>query len=899
MRKLSWHFLPFLLLLLASWLSAGAAQDVSSEGEDEDTYTINRPHDDDYAQAEKLAQQDTFHDTAEDEGARAVESALSILSRVQSPKASLVRLPKNKGFMGSTVHYAKEIFVLLFMNGPAAPELITPSSANATPKLSTSLARATSLLKDAATQHQNHDAIWLLAELNFHGNYTHPRNYTAAFEHYHTLAGLSGNASAQHMLGFMYATGIGGVVIPDQARALLHHTFAAEQGHTKSQMTVAFRHHAGIGTPRDCETAVKYYRQVATKATRFYKSGPPGGHVLVKNAYRLADEEGGVYGEGASVSSAGPNAKQGGPTSDAYADIADVLEYLDFQARKGDLRASFNLAKLYYDGSRGLEPDMRRAKEEFMRIARMYWLSGGKTASDAAPIVEKLAPRAAGYLGRMFLRGEGTKQSYEIAQTWLKRGIEYGDALSQYSMGVMYMYGLGVPKDAIRAASYLGSAADNDMAVAQTDLGVLFLDQGEVATARSYFELAIRSGHIEAYYYLAEMAHLGLGRERSCNVAAAFYKIAAEKAEVISASFIEANEAHEANDLPRALVAYMMAAEQGWENAQANVAWLLDRTTSTWSLPSLLNNIIPRIGMGSPTSAPTSQPSTPAISSDSSLALIYYTRSARQQNLDSLLKAGDHHLLGLGTAPSPENAAACYTSAAESMRSAQAMWNLGWMHERGVGVEKDYHLAKRYYDLALETNGEAYLPVKLSLAVLRVRSWWNSIRGGAVRGIQDEETPRRRRGFWEWVGEFLDNDRKMWDENGGAGERDDWDIDFDGLETGMMGRGEQGRQDAREEGGDGIGAEYFVEPGDEQVFEGVGILVLAALLAGLIWWRQRRVQRGQGQEGVVGPDGQNLQGGQQQGQGAGQGEDGEERRVFPAPDDPDFAPWNAPGGVGH
>ncbi|KAF4548680.1 Sel1 repeat-containing protein 4 [Elsinoe fawcettii] len=867
MRRNSWHFLPFLLLLLGSWLSFAIARD--ELGEDEDTYAINRHHDEEYEQAEKLAHQHAFGSERSDDGASAVESALSMLSRIQAPKTGLVRLPKNKGFMGSTVHYAKEIFVLLFMNGPTAPELISQSTSSSTTKLPTSLTRAVSLLEDAATKYQNHDAIWLLAELNFHGNFTYPRNYTAAFEHYHTLAELSGNASAQHMLGFMYATGIGGVVAPDQARALLYHTFAAEQGDTRSQMTVAFRHHAGIGTPRDCETSVKYYRQVAAKAVRFYKAGPPGGHVLVKNAYRLADEEGGVYGEGASVSSAGPNAKQGGPTSDAYADIADVLEYLDFQARKGDLRASFNLAKLYYDGSRGLEPDMRRAKEEFMRIARMYWLSGGKTASDAAPIVEKLAPRAAGYLGRMFLRGEGTKQSYEIAQIWLKRGIEYGDALSQYSMGVIYMHGLGVPKDAIRAASYLGSAADNDMAVAQTDLGVLFLDQGDIPTARSYFELAIRSGHIEAYYYLAEMAHLGLGRERSCNVAAAFYKIAAEKAEVVSASFIEANEAHESTDLPRALVAYMMAAEQGWENAQANVAWLLDRTSPSWSLPSLLNRVIPRIG--SPASP---SPSAPATASDASLALIYYTRSARQNNLDSLLKAGDHHLLGLGTALSPENAAVCYTSAAESMRSAQAMWNLGWMHETGVGVEKDYHLAKRYYDLALETNGEAYLPVKMSLALLRVRSWWNGVRGGNVRGIQEEEKVKRKRGFWEWVGEFLDNDRRQWE---GEEVRDDWDLEL-GTTQGQA----QERQEARERGqvgADGeFGGEYFVDPDGEGVFEGLGILVLAGLLAGLIWWRQRRVRE----------------------QREGQGQRQEAAQVFPAPDDPDFAPWNnGAGGVGH
>src|SRR5205814_390034 len=77
-------------------------------------------------------------------------------------------------------------------------------------------------------------------------------------------------------------------------------------------------------------------------------------------------------------------------------------------------------------------------------------------------------------------------------------------------------------------------------------------------------------------------------------------------------------------------------------------------------------------------------------------------------------------------------------TAAEGHHSAQAYWNLGWMHENGIAVEQDFHMAKRYYDRALETNDEAYLPVKLSLIKLRIRSFWNSITNGKVNSIQAE-----------------------------------------------------------------------------------------------------------------------------------------------------------------
>ena len=48
----------------------------------------------------------------------------------------------------------------------------------------------------------------------------------------------------------------------------------------------------------------------------------------------------------------------------------------------------------------------------------------------------------------------------------------------------------------------------------------------------------------------------------------------------------------------------------------------------------------------------------------------------------------------------------------------QAMFNLGYMHELGLGMRRDIHLAKRFYDLAAETSVDAKIPVALALAKL-------------------------------------------------------------------------------------------------------------------------------------------------------------------------------------
>lgn len=43
-----------------------------------------------------------------------------------------------------------------------------------------------------------------------------------------------------------------------------------------------------------------------------------------------------------------------------------------------------------------------------------------------------------------------------------------------------------------------------------------------------------------------------------------------------------------------------------------------------------------------------------------------------------------------------ETAASQYRIAADQQHNAQAMFNLGYMHEQGLGMSKDIHLAKRY-----------------------------------------------------------------------------------------------------------------------------------------------------------------------------------------------------------
>lgn len=115
------------------------------------------------------------------------------------------------------------------------------------------------------------------------------------------------------------------------------------------------------------------------------------------------------------------------------------------------------------------------------------------------------------------------------------------------------------------------------------------------------------------------------------------------------------------------------------------------------------------------------------------------------------IKLGDYHYYGYGTDVDYETAVIHYRLASEQQHSAQAMFNLGYMHEKGLGIKQvgteslpcwafccfpvslkrsawffnllflclqDIHLAKRFYDMAAEASPDAQVPVFLALCKL-------------------------------------------------------------------------------------------------------------------------------------------------------------------------------------
>ncbi|BGO96760.1 ERAD-associated protein [Rhodotorula toruloides] len=628
-------------------------------------------------------------------------------------------------------------------------------------------------------------AAWvLLGDLHLSGHRSLTADPAEALRLYTLASERYGSPEAQYKLGFLYGSNFGGAAgglegKGQQGSALLHYTFAALSGHVPASMTVGYRHWAGIGTKQSCKDALPWYKAAADAAMISFNSGPPGGRHLPPPKIRLSDLEGGPYGPGASSSRS--SLVTGGSNAQTQQEWDDLVEFHLFHAERGDPAYMYRLGRLYYQGfgagglggARGtqrgrLQPgvagktdnlwdggrDFHRASKWFLRLARKVWPSDPREAqwspkwgplskhpqrAGEAPKVgfydlskdkknEKVddhtamvAGLAAGFVGKMYLRGEGVSANYAKAFLWFSRGSAQGDRESTNGLGIMYRDGLGVERDLKKAVMLFHAAAQQDSSEAQVNLGKYHFGMGDFVAATTYFEHAIRPDNLrtpdtfQAYYYLAELAARSTSATESCPVAVSFYKRVAERGDWDHEVWWEAERARERGDLRTALLGYWIMAERGYEPAQNNVAWILDRDKKRLRVP-LLDAVAP---------APS-----PATKQLDRLALAYWTRSAAQDNVDALVKMGDYFYAGLGTEdglPQLEKAAGCYQSAATTKFSAMAMWALGWMHETGKGVPQDFHLAKRQYDMALETSSDAYFPSTLSLVSLYARALYHAL----------------------------------------------------------------------------------------------------------------------------------------------------------------------------
>lgn len=120
------------------------------------------------------------------------------------------------------------------------------------------------------------------------------------------------------------------------------------------------------------------------------------------------------------------------------------------------------------------------ARRYFLQIARQIWprdpqkpLAHKSLPSKNDHAAVGYAAASAGYLGRMYLRGEGVTADPMVAKMWFERGAEHGDRECHNGLGIIYRDAFipGTKPDIKKAVTHFGVAAEQELAEAYVNLG--------------------------------------------------------------------------------------------------------------------------------------------------------------------------------------------------------------------------------------------------------------------------------------------------------------------------------------------------------------------------------------------------------------------------------------------
>jgi uncharacterized protein len=202
--------------------------------------------------------------------------------------------------------------------------------------------------------------------------------------------------------------------------------------------------------------------------------------------------------------------------SDAAFAQTKTLDQLPFAklvklAKAGDSEAGFVLAKLFEDGSRGVELN-------YFEAAKWYRVAALNGHLESQFRLAKLLRVGASKL----------PQDKPTSLTLLEDAAKRGHAPSIYVLGTIYQTGDGVAKDPVRARVNYEEAATRKHAPAYNSLGLLYLKgQGVVADAnkaKAYFEQAVAANDAWGCNNLAVMYEQGWGTPRDIAQARNYYQ---------------------------------------------------------------------------------------------------------------------------------------------------------------------------------------------------------------------------------------------------------------------------------------------------------------------------------------------------------------------------------------
>ena len=170
------------------------------------------------------------------------------------------------------------------------------------------------------------------------------------------------------------------------------------------------------------------------------------------------------------------------------------------------------------------------------------------------------------------------EKDYERALEILKPLAEQGNSQAQITMGLMYDYGHGVPKDAAESIRWYRMAAEQGVPLVQHDLGVkYFQGQGvkqNYQEAAKWWEMSANAGVADSQFNLGLMYYRGIGIDKDFQRASTLFEQAANQGHgnaQYSLAVMYAFGQSKPKDYNKALEWFRKSAAQGVAQAQFNL----------------------------------------------------------------------------------------------------------------------------------------------------------------------------------------------------------------------------------------------------------------------------------------------------------------------------------------
>ncbi len=261
-------------------------------------------------------------------------------------------------------------------------------------------------------------------------------------ERYLTIAAGSGNPVAMCNLGVLFSDS-------DPARSMDWFTKAAEAGSVRGMKNIAAAYSIGQGVPLDKTQSAEWYSKAAD-------AGDVDSMCVLASMFRNGD---GVETDKVRA-------------AELYRKAADT----------GDMGAQYDLAFML-DAGEGIPQDRDEAE-------RYFRLSADQGDTDACLCMG----------GILFER-----RDFQGAEQYFLSAAMKDDVKAQYNLGLLYIGDyLGEP-DMDKAREWFEYSADQGFAYAQTMLGNMSMDSGDIRKAEGFFRSAAQQGEPMAQYNLGAM----------------------------------------------------------------------------------------------------------------------------------------------------------------------------------------------------------------------------------------------------------------------------------------------------------------------------------------------------------------------------------------------------------